>query len=34
MTVVYIDKWALEKLLNRSRCHLGWRLWWAQGTMY
>jgi len=25
---------ALLNLLNRSRCHLGWGLGWAQGTMY
>jgi len=23
-----------KKWLNRSRCHLGWGLGWAQGTMY
>jgi len=25
--------WAVQKWLNRSRCHLGCRLGWAQGSM-
>ena len=26
--------WALQKWLNQSRCHLDWRVGWAQRTMY
>jgi len=34
LSVCLSRSWALQKLLNRSRCCLGCGLWWAEGTVY
>jgi len=35
-TVKYRDclPWAVQKWLNRLRCHLGYGVWWVQGSTY
>jgi len=33
-SVCWIQPWAVQKRMNRSKCHSGYGLEWAQGTMY